>query len=95
MLDCCEPLEKIKSQGITFGKVVCLAACNGAQVEPFRTDQSSLDDFRGRVVSCTSSEDCHLVVSYNRSVFKQVIVFFFFFFLWMIHISIDLFMTLF
>ncbi|XVF21544.1 hypothetical protein REPUB_Repub12eG0099000 [Reevesia pubescens] len=71
MLDCCEPLEKIKNQGITFGKVACLAVCNGAQVEPFRTDQSSLDDFRKRVISCTSSEDCHLIVSYNREVFKQ------------------------
>ncbi|XP_052887273.1 glutathione gamma-glutamylcysteinyltransferase 3-like isoform X2 [Gossypium arboreum] len=71
MLDCCEPLEKIKSQGITFGKVACLAVCNGAQVEPFRTDQSSIEDFRERVVSCTSSEDCHLIVSYNRAVFKQ------------------------
>ncbi|XP_022758468.1 glutathione gamma-glutamylcysteinyltransferase 3-like isoform X2 [Durio zibethinus] len=71
MLDCCEPLEKIKSQGVTFGKVACLAVCNGAQVEPFRTDQSSLDDFRKRVISCTSSEDCHLIVSYNRAVFKQ------------------------
>ncbi|TYJ28049.1 hypothetical protein E1A91_A07G231200v1 [Gossypium mustelinum] len=71
MLDCCEPLEKIKSQGITFGKVACLAVCNGAQVEPFRTDQSSIEDFRERVVSCISSEDCHLIVSYNRAVFKQ------------------------
>ncbi|XWS76223.1 hypothetical protein CRYUN_Cryun01aG0157100 [Craigia yunnanensis] len=71
MLDCCEPLDKIKSQGITFGKVACLAVCNGAQVEPFRADQSSLDDFRKRVVLCASSEDCHLIVSYNRAVFKQ------------------------
>ncbi|XVE77951.1 hypothetical protein DITRI_Ditri13aG0105400 [Diplodiscus trichospermus] len=71
MLDCCEPLEKIKSQGITFGKVACLAVCNGAHVEAFRTDQSSLEDFRRRVVYCTSSEDCHLIVSYNRAVFKQ------------------------
>ncbi|XP_039030876.1 glutathione gamma-glutamylcysteinyltransferase 3-like isoform X2 [Hibiscus syriacus] len=71
MLDCCEPLEKIKSQGITFGKVACLAVCNGAQVEPFRTDQSNIQGFRERVVSCTSSEDCHLIVSYNRAILKQ------------------------
>ncbi|KAK6259933.1 hypothetical protein SCA6_014407 [Theobroma cacao] len=71
MLDCCEPLEKIKDQGITFGKVACLAVCNGADVETFRTNQSSLDDFRQRVISCTSSEDCHLIVSYHRGVFKQ------------------------
>ncbi|XP_021281425.1 glutathione gamma-glutamylcysteinyltransferase 3-like isoform X4 [Herrania umbratica] len=71
MLDCCEPLEKIKEQGITFGKVACLAVCNGAHVETLRTDQSSLDDFRQRVISCTSSEDCHLIVSYHRGVFEQ------------------------
>ncbi|XVF32356.1 hypothetical protein REPUB_Repub17cG0074900 [Reevesia pubescens] len=71
MLDCCEPLEKIKSQGISFGNVACLAVCNGAQVESFRTDQSSLDDFRKRVASCNSSQDCHLIVSYNRAVLKQ------------------------
>ncbi|KAK2997393.1 hypothetical protein RJ639_026051 [Escallonia herrerae] len=29
-LDCCEPLEKVKAKGISFGKVVCLAHCAGA-----------------------------------------------------------------
>ncbi|OMP03081.1 Phytochelatin synthase [Corchorus capsularis] len=72
MLDCCEPLEKIKAQGITFGKVACLAVCNGAQVETFRTDQSSLEDFRKHVISSTSSQDRHLIVSYHRGAFKQV-----------------------
>ncbi|OMP11135.1 Phytochelatin synthase [Corchorus olitorius] len=71
MLDCCEPLEKIKTQGITFGKVACLAVCNGAQVETFRADQSCLEDFRKHVISCTSSDDCHLIVSYHRAAFKQ------------------------
>ncbi|KAK8506117.1 hypothetical protein V6N13_002764 [Hibiscus sabdariffa] len=71
MLDCCEPLEKIKSRGITFGKVACLAVCNGAQVETFWADQSNIQDFRERVVSCASSEDCHLIVSYNRAILKQ------------------------
>ncbi|KAE8699532.1 Glutathione gamma-glutamylcysteinyltransferase 1 [Hibiscus syriacus] len=46
MLDCCEPLEKVKEKGISFGKLVCLAHCAGAKVEAFRTNQSSLDDFR-------------------------------------------------
>ncbi|KAF8663313.1 hypothetical protein HU200_055926 [Digitaria exilis] len=30
MLDCCEPLDKVKAEGITFGKVACLARCSGA-----------------------------------------------------------------
>ncbi|PON81776.1 Phytochelatin synthase [Trema orientale] len=71
MLDCCEPLDKIKSEGITFGKVACLAHCNGAKVEAFRTDESSVDEFRKRVVSCSSAEDCHVIASYHRGVFKQ------------------------
>ncbi|KAK7336888.1 hypothetical protein VNO77_17439 [Canavalia gladiata] len=71
MLDCCEPLEKIKAHGITFGKVACLAGCNGAKVEPFRSDESSVNDFRNRVISCSSSEDCHVIVSYHRAVLNQ------------------------
>ncbi|PKU77194.1 Glutathione gamma-glutamylcysteinyltransferase 1 [Dendrobium catenatum] len=71
MLDCCEPLEKVKSEGITFGKVACLAHCSGAKVKAYNTKQSSLDDFRDHIISCTSSEDCHLITSYHRKPFKQ------------------------
>ncbi|XP_020250398.1 glutathione gamma-glutamylcysteinyltransferase 1-like isoform X2 [Asparagus officinalis] len=71
MLDCCEPLEKIKAEGITFGKVACLAHCAGAKVEALRTSQSTIDDFRKHVIKCTSSEDCHVITSYNRKVFNQ------------------------
>lgn len=71
MLDCCEPLERIKTDGITFGKVACLAQCAGAKVESFRTNQSTIDDFRRHVMACTSSEDCHLITSYHRATFKQ------------------------
>lgn len=72
MLDCCEPLEKVKDKGISFGKVVCLAHCAGAKVEAFRTNQSTIDDFRKYVMACTSSDDCHVISSYNRGTFKQV-----------------------
>ncbi|URE47206.1 hypothetical protein MUK42_16959 [Musa troglodytarum] len=71
MLDCCEPLEKIKAEGITFGTVACLAQCAGAEVKAFRTNQSTIDDFRAHVIKCTSSEDCHLIVSYHRKPFNQ------------------------
>lgn len=72
MLDCCEPLIKIKDEGITLGKVSCLAFCNGANVEAFRTNESSIDDFRRHVISSASSDDCHVITSYHRGVFKQV-----------------------
>ncbi|CAN6462079.1 unnamed protein product [Victoria cruziana] len=71
MLDCCEPLEKIKAEGITFGKVMCLAQCAGAKVISFRTNQTSIENFRKHVVECASSEECHLITSYHRGVFKQ------------------------
>uniref|UniRef100_A0A2P2IV60 glutathione gamma-glutamylcysteinyltransferase n=1 Tax=Rhizophora mucronata TaxID=61149 RepID=A0A2P2IV60_RHIMU len=71
MLDCCESLDNIKQKGITFGKVACLAHCNGAKADSFRTSESSVDDFRSYVVSCASSENCHIIVSYSRKAFKQ------------------------
>ncbi|KAK9087505.1 hypothetical protein Syun_029899 [Stephania yunnanensis] len=71
MLDCCEPLEKVKAKGITFGKVACLAHCAGAKVEAFRTNQSNVDDFRKCIMASTTSEDFHLIASYHRAAFKQ------------------------
>ncbi|KAL0375552.1 UNVERIFIED_CONTAM: Glutathione gamma-glutamylcysteinyltransferase 1 [Sesamum calycinum] len=71
MLDCCEPLENIRDKGISFGKVVCLARCAGANVEAFRTDQCSIDEFRKYIMVCSTSDDCHVISSYSRRVFKQ------------------------
>ncbi|XP_071696788.1 glutathione gamma-glutamylcysteinyltransferase 1-like isoform X2 [Rutidosis leptorrhynchoides] len=71
MLDCCEPLDKVKAKGISFGKVVCLAHCAGAKVEAFRTNQSNVDEFRKHVIACSTSDDCHVISSYNRATFKQ------------------------
>uniref|UniRef100_A0A453R7T8 glutathione gamma-glutamylcysteinyltransferase n=1 Tax=Aegilops tauschii subsp. strangulata TaxID=200361 RepID=A0A453R7T8_AEGTS len=71
MLDCCEPLHKVKAEGITFGKVVCLAHCAGARVQSFRADQTTIHDFRAHLTRCASSQDCHLISSYHRSPFKQ------------------------
>ncbi|XP_010542900.1 PREDICTED: glutathione gamma-glutamylcysteinyltransferase 1-like [Tarenaya hassleriana] len=71
MLDCCEPLEIVKDKGIAFGKVVCLAHCSGAKVEAFRTSQSTIEDFRKCVIKCSSSDNCHIITSYHRGVFKQ------------------------
>ncbi|XP_030460846.1 glutathione gamma-glutamylcysteinyltransferase 1-like [Syzygium oleosum] len=71
MLDCCEPLEKVKAEGISFGKVVCLAQCAGAEVEALRTSQTTVDHFRQFVKRCSSSDNCHLVSSYHRAALKQ------------------------
>lgn len=74
MLDCCEPLNKIKNEGISLQNVTCLARCAGAKVVVFHTNQTTIDDFRTHVINCTSSEDIHLIVTYNRQAFKQVFI---------------------
>lgn len=74
MLDCCEPLEKVKARGISFGKLVCLAHCAGAKVEAFHANQSNIDDFRKYVMRCSTSDDCHVISSYHRAALKQVCV---------------------
>lgn len=71
MLDCCEPLENVKTKGISFGKVVCLAHCAGAKVEAFRSNQTTIDEFRKHVMRCSISDNCHVISSYHRSAFKQ------------------------
>nr|AAO13810.2 phytochelatins synthase [Cynodon dactylon] len=71
MLDCCEPLDKVKAQGITFGKVALLAHCAGADVQTFRANRITLEDLRRHLVRCASSQDCHLIASYHRKAFKQ------------------------
>ncbi|XP_056175100.1 glutathione gamma-glutamylcysteinyltransferase 1-like isoform X2 [Syzygium oleosum] len=71
MLDCCEPLEKVKAEGISFGKLVCLGQCAGAEVEAFRTSQTTVDHFRQFVKRCSVSDNCHVVSSYHRGAFKQ------------------------
>ncbi|XP_048326518.1 glutathione gamma-glutamylcysteinyltransferase 1 [Ziziphus jujuba] len=73
MLDCGEPFSNIKSEGISFGNFVYLAHCNGAQIEAFRTSESTVDDFRKSVILSTCKQDCHVVSLYHRTGFKQVL----------------------
>ena len=72
MLDCCEPLDKVKAEGISFGKVACLAHCSGADVESFRANRVTIHDLRRHLIRCVSSQDCHLIASYHRKAFQQV-----------------------
>jgi len=74
MLDCCEPLEKVKAKGISVGKLACLAHCAGADVQTFRTNESSINEFRNYVKACSQVEDVHVVSSYHRGIFKQVLL---------------------
>jgi hypothetical protein len=72
MLDCCRPLDEIKSRGITLAEFVCLARCNGAKAEPQRPDDSSLEAFRRTVrESASGPDDSHVVVAYDRAELGQ------------------------
>ncbi|KAL0552773.1 hypothetical protein IC582_011898 [Cucumis melo] len=71
MMDCCDPLEKIQTDGITFDKFASMARCNGAEVLVFRTNESTIGEFREQLISSSSCEDRHMVTSYHRRVFKQ------------------------
>jgi glutathione gamma-glutamylcysteinyltransferase len=75
MLDMyCEPLDKIKTGGISFANLVSLAHCTGAEVEAFHASHSSIDDFRKCIMECSTSDDCHVISSYHRKALKQVCV---------------------
>ncbi|KAJ3351844.1 hypothetical protein HDU83_008570 [Entophlyctis luteolus] len=79
LLDCCSPLETIKSKGITFDEFASLAACNGLTVEAKRftneaagenvSKQEFINDLK-RV--CSNSEgSLQMVVSFSRKVLSQ------------------------
>ena len=62
MLDCCDPLEIVKLQGITIAKLACLARCNGAKVGIKYGDATSIEQFREdvkRVCSQCPEHFCH------------------------------------
>lgn len=74
MLDCCHPLEKVRTEGITLEQAACLARCNGADVQVYPFGSVSLDDFRALVqqsAALTSPAPFHLIVSYTRKAFLQ------------------------
>uniref|UniRef100_A0A7R9VTY1 glutathione gamma-glutamylcysteinyltransferase n=1 Tax=Chlamydomonas euryale TaxID=1486919 RepID=A0A7R9VTY1_9CHLO len=71
MLDCCRPLELVKSEGITLEQASFLARCNGARVDTRYYDSFSETEFRMLVERVCSSGDEHLVVSYSRATLSQ------------------------
>ena len=71
LLDCCTPLTKVQSVGLTIDEVACLARCNGADVELGSPELRSLDEFRARVEAATRSPERMLIASYCRSALGQ------------------------
>ncbi|PAA59164.1 hypothetical protein BOX15_Mlig020492g2, partial [Macrostomum lignano] len=73
MLDCCVPLSKVRSSGITMSEFICLAECNSLQVEQLvvATEAASIEEFERAAQVCSQSEEKILVVSYGRQGLDQ------------------------
>lgn len=71
MLDCCESLETIQKNGITWDKWVCLAMCNGADIEAKRASESTLEELRDVVRAACAQDKCFMVASYSRAALGQ------------------------
>jgi len=74
MLNCCIDFEEVKQTGITLPTFLCLAICQGLEVEGHLGSESSADRFRDAVKEACVGE-CPprkiLVVSYCRKVVGQ------------------------
>lgn len=70
LLDCCVPLEDVRERGLDMDELACLARCNGADVEVFRTDDSTLATWRAALATAARGEAV-IVASYDRSAMGQ------------------------
>ncbi|MEO7330493.1 MAG: phytochelatin synthase family protein [Minicystis sp.] len=72
LLDCCRPLEIVRKEGLTMGQLRCLARCNGADVETFGADRSTLAELRSHVEEASrSTNGPHLILAYARATLGQ------------------------
>ena len=77
MLECCAPLERIKSKGISINEFSCLANCNGLNTITKRGDRVSKEEFLKDLERCSASVDQHMVVSFSRKVLGKLFYQFF------------------
>lgn len=72
LLDCCLPLESVRTGGITLDQFACLARCNGVSAASRRADESSIEAFRADLrAAATSASGPALAVSYSRRALGQ------------------------
>jgi glutathione gamma-glutamylcysteinyltransferase len=72
LLDCCLPLDTVRSRGVTLDQFACLARCNGVTAEARRAGEATLDEFRADLrAASTSPEGPVLAVSYSRRALGQ------------------------
>jgi glutathione gamma-glutamylcysteinyltransferase len=70
LLDCCSPLAAVRERGLDMEEFVCLARCNGADVELHRADASSFQRWRAALASAASGEAV-VIAAYDRAAIGQ------------------------
>jgi glutathione gamma-glutamylcysteinyltransferase len=65
LLDCCVPLELVRSRGINLEEFACLARCNSADVQLVRAEEDNHALWRDALVDAASGERV-VVASYDR-----------------------------
>jgi len=71
MMACCVPIEQIKKHGICFDVFQSMAACKGADVQAYRYEDRSEEEFRRDIINATSDDRKFIVVSYDRGTVGQ------------------------
>lgn len=70
LLDCCVPLDVVRTRGLDLDELACLARCNGADVDLHRAGSSTLDAWRAALAE-SARADVVIVASYDRSALGQ------------------------
>jgi glutathione gamma-glutamylcysteinyltransferase len=70
LLDCCVPLEVVRTRGLELDELACLARCNGAAVSLQRADACSVETWRSALAEGARA-DAVIVASYDRSALGQ------------------------
>lgn len=70
LLDCCVPLDVVRTRGLDLDELACLARCNGADVALRRADSSSRAEWR-EVLEGGSHADAVVIAAYDRRVLGQ------------------------
>lgn len=71
MLDCCIPLDIIKTEGINLEQFACIAECNSLSTTCVRPGPDSEDSFRQVVNEFSERDDAFIVATYSRKILQQ------------------------
>ncbi|CAL5382374.1 unnamed protein product [Camellia sinensis] len=70
-----EIMGNVQKKGITSGSFAELARKH-VDIEAFKAQHSSLEQFRNCVIQTTSTEELYMILSYSRKTVNQVMVIF-------------------